>query len=120
MDYGAARQRCPTGFGVGAAGAGAIADDVDEESLLSVTVAGVVEVFSIVAVVADGVFEGIVGVGGVAGGTRFVTVAFGEVEDVHAVSVWFGFAFVGGQGLRWGTIGHDRRRVEGRGTRGEG
>lgn len=105
MDYGVARQRDPTCIDVGAAIAVAIAGDVDEESLFAAAVTRIFAVFAVIAAVANGVVQRIIGIGGVAFGTGFITIAIGEMEDVPAVSVWFGFAFVGSHGLRLGAIG---------------
>jgi len=108
MDYGVERQcdaTCGGFFCAAVTRTGA--DDVDEESLFSVAVAGIAVVFSIVTIVADGILQRIIGIGRVALGTRLVATAIGEVEDVHSVSVWFGFRVVRVHGLRSGTIGHD-------------
>ena len=63
--------------------------------------------FAIITMIADGVFVGIVGIRGVAFRAGFVAIAVREVEDKLAGGVGFGLAFVGGRGLRFGTIGHD-------------
>ena len=107
MDYGAARQRCPTKVSFCAAVAGAGADDVDEESFFSVTIAGIAVVFPMVMIIAKGVRQGIIGIRGVAVGTEFAATAIREVKNVHIISVRFGFRVVWVHGLRFGTIGHD-------------
>ena len=108
MDYGVERQLDSTLVGFFCAAVTRTgADDVDEESLFSVAVAGIAVVFSIVTIVADGILQRIIGIGRVALRTRFVAIAIGEVEDVHSVSVGFRFGVVRVHHLRSGTIGHD-------------